>query len=292
MKRKELKNILNLIMNEDMDLAKENLIRVLNEDTDFKKEKYLKDIENAKDEISAGETFNLTEKEEDINDVASKTAMDDIENQPPELSPDMASDVDPNSVDPNDVNYRLNDIKFDIEDLKRKFDELMNSEPTTDPNDDTTSEDESSNTTEENNNSDVDNDSNDIDYTLENIISQDLVSSLLEEYSGIKVDAQKNNDGLSVGNNEIIKQNDISPLTKEIEQFKDLETSATPIEIKNSDSPKGYDREKSPEVHGNGIDAINKIDVHEVPKNGSKDALLNSNKGFGGKDSKSPIPGN
>lgn len=315
MKKRELSKILNLVLNEELNLAHENVLRVLKEETEKKKEKAISKLEADKDTIAADETYNMniTEKEVDVDSLANQQAASEVEDGTLDFSdPTVAANVDISNVDPNEVNYSLNDVRIDMDDLKKKFDEIVSKissdidseseEGATDPEE---SKEESvsdepkdsvSEETLEKNLTDEDKDGNlaesTKDYTLENILSEDIFSSIMEEYEGTKVNMPDNKDGEVVGNGESISQNDKSPLSSENKTFDDLETEATPIEVINSDSPNGFEKEKSPEVHGNGIDPENKPDIKEVPANGDKDAIINSNDGFGGKDSKSPIPGN
>lgn len=308
MKKRELSKILNFVLNEELNLAKENIMRVLKEETDKHKDKIISKLEAEKDTIDADEAYNLSEKEADINAIAGQQAADDVESNNLDFTdPTIAASVDTSEVDPNEVNYKLNDVRLDIDDLKKKFDELMSSKPTTEPEDKEVTDPEESNfdditeetlendLTDEDKDGDLAEDNKTIneesDYGLENLLAEDIFSSIMEEYEGTKVSNPVNKDGELVGDGDKVSQNDKSPLSVNNETFSDLETSAEPIEIKNSGSPKGFDREKSPEVHGNGITPINAPNIKEVPEGGDKSAIINSKNGFGGDDSKSPIPG-
>lgn len=131
MKKKELSKILDLIVNEEYTIAKENILRVLKEETDKLKQDELDRIQQEKDTIDYEATL---EKTDDINSIAAAKAASDVTSGELDLAPisdvnpESASSVDKEDVDPNDVNYRFNDLKSDIDILRNKFLELMNKE--------------------------------------------------------------------------------------------------------------------------------------------------------------------
>lgn len=308
MNKRELNKVFKLIENEELDLAKANILRIMEDETEKSKKAALDKLEQEKDTIKADETYSLNEKEIDVNDTADQMALDDVTDNTIDIEdsgtfdPSIASNVAKEEVDPNEVNYRFTDVEKDIEELKAKFAELMSGNNSSVEEDtletDLTADPKTGDLAEE---TDCDNEeepeedtanesvSESFDYTLENLISEDLVSSIFEEYKLQPVKEPKNVDGEEAGDGVRVSQNDISPLTNQDKT--ELETTAEPIKI-DTNSHSGYEREKAPPVKVVDLgDVVNRPDIKVVPKDGDPSALINSKQGFGGDDSKSPISG-
>lgn len=310
MPKTDLKKILNLIINEEMEQADSLLHKWFVEQTRQIHESILEDdgsIKRDQDSIEAEEYFGEDDLSGDLDDDSlDRDAEDEAEQSTDDDdglddSDDTESGEDL-STDPEEISDQFDDMTAQLERLQKEFlaitgeededDDSIDSQgigdsevPDMDSEDDLTSEGITEDEDEdEDENSDEDSD--DLDESLFDDIDFD---SLSEDIS-LKPVKTKTGKG-EVGNGKSFKENGKSPLPQEKVSNR---VKGTPVKIK-SDDHKGFDREKSPSLKdsatGDNSRKCSMAGTSKVPPKGSNKATLNKEEGFGKNNSQSPISG-
>lgn len=283
------------LMNEDEFGVGDDLDALEGEEGEMAFEEYFGD-----EEVEGEDTESEDGEEGEGADASADAIADDIE-----AGEDAGEDVEgAEAVDLTDLEAKIEDVKADLE---AKFAELQAKLEGADTDD--AEDDEDADTEEgadcEDGNCDTEEGEEDADeanesasiYNEEDVFEEldallgedfdDLTESALDNLEKVST---SNNDGAEVGKGGKVAQNTSSPVVSR--PAKERAGKATPIQTKGSQHS-GYDRESAPAVkdakkatntRGKSTEGTSK-----VSKKGDESAVLNSGKGFGSDDAKSPI---